>query len=181
MNLIETKIKECFELQQLVNMDVRGRLVKTFNADNFISNELEVEFKEHYYSVSQKNVIRGLHFQLPPMDHVKMVYCVYGAVFDVVLDLRVDSPTYGNFEIFELTAKKANSIYMPKGMAHGFCVLSQEAILGYCVTTTYSKDCDSGIRWDSAGIPWPVSDPIVSQRDLALPRLNEFISPFKYG
>jgi dTDP-4-dehydrorhamnose 3,5-epimerase len=148
--------------------------------DDFISNKLEFEFKEHYYSASKKNVVRGLHFQLPPMDHVKIVYCIYGAVLDVVLDLRIDSPSYGDYEIFELSAEKANSIYMPKGMAHGFCVLSQEAILGYCVTSTYSQECDSGIRWDSANIPWPVSNPILSVRDLALPSFGEFKSPFKY-
>lgn len=178
--LKKSKIKGCFELQPEVFNDVRGRFVKVFHEQEFLSLGLEANFAEEYYSVSNKNVIRGMHFQLPPMDHVKMVYCVEGEVVDAVVDLRVGSPTYGQFELFELTASKANSIYIPKGMAHGFLVKSEQAILVYKVSTVYSPECDAGILWNSVDIPWQTDNPILSVRDQEFPILNEFVSPFCY-
>ena len=124
--LNKSKIAGCFELQPKVFEDVRGRFVKVFHEQAFAAQGLQTDFVEEYYSVSYKNVIRGMHFQLPPMDHVKMVYCVEGEVLDAVVDLRVGSLTYGQYALFELTAAKANSIYIPKGMAHGFCVLANK-------------------------------------------------------
>lgn len=180
MKLIKTKISGCFELQHNVFDDARGRFVKIFNQDDFENSGLEIRFTEQYYSVSKKNVIRGMHFQLPPHDHAKLVCCVQGVVFDAVIDLRIGSPTYGHAETFELTADKANSIYIPKGMAHGFCTLSDEAILMYNVSSVYSAECDSGILWNSAGIVWPNLDPILSVRDQNFSELDQFMSPFKY-
>lgn len=176
--LNKSKIKGCFELQPKIFEDARGRFVKTFHEQEFASRGLETKFEEEYYSISHKSVIRGLHFQLPPMDHVKMVYCVEGEVLDAVVDLRIDSPTYGEFELFELSAAKANSIYIPKGLAHGFCVKSELAVLMYKVSTIYSPESDAGIHWNSVGIPWCTDTPILSDRDLSLPIFNEFISPF---
>lgn len=180
MDLIKTQINGCFELQPNIFNDDRGRFVKTFNENEFQSLGLETVFKEQYYSVSKKNVIRGMHFQLTPFDHVKLVSCLQGAVFDAVIDLRVGSPTYGKSETFELTADKGNSIYMPKGMAHGFCTLSEEAILMYNVSSVYSSDCDSGLLWNSGDIVWPTQDPILSERDKNFLALDEFKSPFLY-
>lgn len=159
---------------------MRGRFVKVFHKQTFAEKGLETHFAEEYYSISHKNVIRGLHFQLPPMDHVKMVYCVQGEVLDVVLDLRVGSPTYGEHVLFELSAAKANSIYIPKGMAHGFCAVSELAILVYKVGTIYSPNHDAGVLWNSAGIAWPTKQPILSARDQSFPTLDKFISPFRY-
>ena len=105
------KIQGCLELQPKIFADNRGKFVKVFHEQAFGNLGLETNFVEEYYSISNKNVIRGLHFQLPPMDHVKMVYCVQGEVMDVVVDLRVDSPTYGQHVTFELSSTKANSIY----------------------------------------------------------------------
>ena len=181
MDLIKTQIDGCYELQPNIFDDARGRFVKIFNETEFGSFELETAFKEQYYSVSKKNVVRGMHFQQSPFDHVKLVCCLQGAVFDSVIDLRVGSPTYGKSETFELTADKANSIYIPKGVAHGFCTLSDEAILIYNVSTVYSAECDAGILWSSGDIAWPVQDPILSARDRNFPSLDRFISPFKYG
>jgi dTDP-4-dehydrorhamnose 3,5-epimerase len=176
----ESQLKGCYVLQPKAFDDARGRFVKVFHESAFEELGLETVFVEDYYSVSYQNVIRGLHFQLPPMDHTKMVYCVEGEVLDAVVDLRVGSPTYGQFELFELTAANANIIYIPKGMAHGFCVKSQQAKLVYKVSTVYSPECDSGIRWSSVGIPWLTDNPIVSIRDENFPNLNELLSPFRY-
>lgn len=178
--LKSSKIAGCFELQPKVFEDPRGRFVKVFHEQAFAAQGLETAFTEEYYSVSYKNVVRGMHFQLPPMDHVKMVYCVEGEVLDAVVDLRVGSPTYGQFDLFELSSTKANSIYIPKGMAHGFCVLSEQAIMVYKVSTIYSPTHDAGVLWNSAGIPWPTTEVILSARDAAFPRLDEFMSPFRY-
>lgn len=179
-DLRPSKLAGCFELQPRIFDDVRGRFVKVFHEQAFASYGLETEFAEEYYSVSHKNVIRGLHFQLPPMDHVKMVYCVHGEVMDVVVDLRVGSPTYRQFAMFELGAEKANSVYIPKGMAHGFCALSEQAIMVYKVSTIYSPEQDAGILWNSAGILWPTKEAILSPRDQKFPPLGEFESPFQY-
>src|SRR5665647_934283 len=101
--LKSTPLAGCFELQPRVSDDARGRFVKVFQVQAFATHGLETHFAEEYYSVSNKNVIRGLHFQLPPMDHVKVVYCVEGEVLDAVVDLRIGSPTYGEHALFVLS------------------------------------------------------------------------------
>ena len=179
-SLKPSKLAGCFELQPIVFEDVRGRFVKVFHEQAFAAQGLETGFAEEYYSVSHKNVLRGMHFQLPPMDHVKIVYCVEGEVMDVVVDLRAGSPTYGHFDLFELSATKANSLYIPKGLAHGFYVRSALAIMVYKVSTIYSAAHDAGVLWNSVEIPWPITEPVISERDAAFPRLNEFVSPFSH-
>jgi len=174
----ELVLKGCYELKSKVLDDFRGKFVKIFHEDEFKMMGLETNFSEEYYSESKKNVIRGMHFQTPPMDHVKLVYCVEGSAIDAVVDLRVNSETYGQFTLFELSASKGNAIYIPKGMAHGFCVLSEKAIMVYKVSTIYSPENDTGIHWNSINIPWPTSSPIVSDRDQGLPPFNQFLSPF---
>lgn len=173
-----SKLAGCVELQPRVMDDARGRFVKVFHEEAFAQAGLATAFAEEYYSVSRQGVIRGLHFQLPPMDHVKMVYCVAGEVLDAVLDLRLGSPTYGEVALFSLSAEKANSIYIPKGMAHGFCALSPEAVMVYKVGSVYAPAHDAGILWSSAGIDWPVAQPILSERDTSFPALADFVSPF---
>jgi dTDP-4-dehydrorhamnose 3,5-epimerase len=180
MKAIETKIPGCYEFQLNVFKDERGSFVKTFHQDIFSSYQLETNFAEEYYSVSHRNVLRGLHFQLPPQEHTKIAYCVQGQVLDVVVDLRVGSPTYGKFETFDLSAEKANLIYIPPGLAHGFYVISEMAIMMYKVSTVYSSEHDRGILWNSAGIPWPSTNPIVSKRDSSFATLSDFNSPFVY-
>jgi len=181
MHLIKTQINYCFELQPNIFDDARGRFVKIFNETEFKSLGLETTFKEQYYSISKKNVIRGMHFQLPPFEHVKLVSCLQGSVFDVVIDLRAGSPTYGECKTFELTADKANSIYIPKGMAHGFCALSDEAILMYNVSTEYAPEYDSGVLWKSIDVSWPTHDAIISERDDNFVPFDKFESPFSHA
>jgi dTDP-4-dehydrorhamnose 3,5-epimerase len=177
--LKSSAIQDCFELQPKVLDDARGRFVKVFHETGFAELGLETNFVEEYYSVSHKNVVRGMHFQRPPMDHIKMVYCLKGEALDVVVDLRVGSPTYGQHAVFELSAVKANIIYIPKGMAHGFCALSENTVMVYKVSTVYSPEHDAGVLWDSLGIAWPTNEPIMSARDRSFPTFTQFESPFQ--
>ncbi|MEM9542295.1 MAG: dTDP-4-dehydrorhamnose 3,5-epimerase [Cyanobacteria bacterium P01_E01_bin.42] len=178
MVLQETSIQGCYAIQPKVRKDERGSFVKTFNKDDFLELNLEIDFAEEYYSVSQKNVLRGLHFQIPPHDHVKLVYCSLGEIQDVIVDLRTASPSYGRYEVLTLNSELANMIYLPRGTAHGFLTLSKSAIVMYKVTTTYAPAFDRGILWDSLDIPWQEKDPILSERDRSFPNFKEFQSPF---
>lgn len=176
----ETRILGCFDIRPRVFEDNRGHFIKVFHEEQFRSHGIEAKFAEEYYSVSRKGVLRGLHFQIPPMDYVKMVYCVAGTVLDAIVDLRVGSPTYGTFKLIELSAEKANLVFLPSGLAHGFLTLSDQAILIYKVSTAHSPEHDSGILWNSVGIPWPEPSPILSDRDRSFPTLAAFVSPFRY-
>lgn len=178
MKIRESKINGCCEILPAKFNDIRGTFVKVFHEEIFREKGLVVNYAEDYYSVSCKGVLRGLHFQLPPRDHTKLVYCPQGRVIDVIVDLRKESKTYGAYEIFDLNSEQANAIYIPAGLAHGFFVLSDQAILVYKVTTVYSPEHDSGILWNSLDIPWPSDNPIISGRDTNFPRFSEFLSPF---
>jgi dTDP-4-dehydrorhamnose 3,5-epimerase len=174
-------IPGAFEIQPRVAGDQRGRFVKPFHAEMFEAAGLRIDFREQYFSDSVRGVVRGLHFQTPPMDHAKLVYCVHGAVFDVLLDLRTGSPTFGQHRSLTLSAEAGNAVYLPAGLAHGFASISNLATLVYNVTSVYSPDHDSGIAWDSAEIAWPIENPTVSDRDLSLPTLKQFESPFEFS
>lgn len=178
--LKSSRIEGCYEIQPKIFTDSRGEFVKVFHEQEFIKNNLSTNYREEYYSRSHRGVIRGMHFQVPPMDHHKLVYCVHGEVFDVVVDLRVGSPTYGATETFTLSANKGNYIYIDKGMAHGFCAVSDDAVLVYKVTSVYAAECDAGVLWSSLDIDWPTESPVVSVRDESFPELSKFISPFTY-
>jgi dTDP-4-dehydrorhamnose 3,5-epimerase len=180
LKIISTKIPGCYELFPIKHKDSRGTFVKTFHSPIFKNYGLKTIFKEDYYSISLKNVIRGFHFQLPPNDHVKLVYCVSGKVKDIVVDLRLGSPTYGKHLSIDLSSRKGNMIYIPKGVAHGFCGLSKISILVYKTTTVYSIKSDTGIKWDSAGVSWPNKIKIISKRDKSFIKLEDFKSPFKF-
>lgn len=172
-------IPGCHEIVPAVFRDGRGAFVKTFHHDLFAAQGLVTEWKEEFYSVSRKGVLRGLHFQLPPHDHAKLVYCTDGEVLDAVVDLRKGSPTFGYSITKELKASTGNMLYIPSGLAHGFYVLSSSATMMYKTSTVHAPSHDSGIRWDSAGIAWPDEAPVVSERDSWLATLAEFNSPFK--
>jgi len=170
----------CYELFPSVRRDARGLFVKTFHEEIYSAAHLATRFAEEYYSISKRRVLRGLHFQVPPHEHAKLVYCTHGEVLDVVVDLRVGSPTFSRHQIFQLGGRRRNILYIPVGFAHGFYVMSASATLVYKTTSVHSEDHDRGVRWDSAGIPWSDPDPIVSDRDRSLPPLPEFQSPFRY-
>ena len=173
----DTAIEGCFELQPIVRSDSRGQFVKTFHADYFRSHNLETDWREQYYSVSRKGVLRGMHFQRPPHAHSKLVYCTSGTVLDVVVDLRVGSPTYGNHVSLEISSSATNVLYVPEGLAHGFYALSDATVV-YNVSTVYSPDHDDGVLWSSIGMDWPDAAPNLSERDMKFSAFADFNSPF---
>lgn len=158
--------------------DARGDFVKTFHVGLF--HEIGIDFTpvEEFYSTSRKNVLRGMHFQLPPHDHAKLVYCVRGRVLDVLLDLRKDSPSYSCFTSAELSRENHYQFYIPSGVAHGFLALEDDSVMVYKTSTVHAPSHDAGIRWDSFGFEWGFEFPICSTRDLAFPNLSNFVSPF---
>ncbi len=174
----ETGFAGCVELHNSVFKDHRGSFVKTYHQELFEGMGLRTDWKEEYYSISGKNVIRGMHFQTPPADHAKLVYCLHGEILDVVLDLRVDSPTYRKCRSFRLSPVLGNSIYIPAGMAHGFLSLTEGSIMQYKVTSMYSPEHDAGLLWSSIDFEWPVDQAIVSIRDEHHPDLSSYSSPF---
>lgn len=178
MKLIETDFDGLYILQTIHFEDQRGEFQKLFNFDFFKENGLDTDFKEFYYSVNKKNVRRGMHFQLPPFDHTKVVYVSAGRILDVCVDIRKASSTYGKCFSIELNSINGKYLYIPKGFAHGFLSLEDGSICNYAQTSVYNKECDSGIDQNSIDFIWPVENPIVSGRDLTFPTLNEFISPF---
>lgn len=177
----ETSLPGCFLISLLEQKDKRGNFVKLFHAGAFKENGLETNFPEEYYSFSHRGVLRGLHFQVPPHEHVKLIYCLEGVIFDAVLDIRRNLPSFGKFTTFTLEGEEAKLLYIPPGIAHGFQVQSESALVLYKVSKVYSSDHDTGILWNSAGIPWPVKTPVVSTRDEAFPALSFFESPFIYN
>lgn len=174
----ETTIPGCFELFPKVLPDSRGYFIKTFHETVFAELGLPISFPEEYFSFSHKGVLRGLHFQTPPFEHSKIVYCVQGSVLDVVVDLRKDSEYFGKHQLFKLNHEEANMIYIPPGLAHGFFVESHFAIMMYKLTSVYEKNHDKGIRWNSLEISWPEPNPIVSERDRNFIKFCDFESPF---
>lgn len=179
LKIKKTSIKGCYKIIPEVIKDERGFFVKNFNYDCFYSDNLSSNFVEDYFSKSKKGVIRGMHFQLPPHEHEKVVVCLSGKILDVVLDLRKDSPTFGLYETFDLNSETFEMVYLSKGLAHGFYTKSANALVYYKVTSTYEPNADSGIKWNSFGLKWPLENPILSDRDNSFINFNNFISPFK--
>lgn len=177
-DLLPLALNGAFEIRPRVLADRRGLFCKLFHEPAFRDRGLEIGFTEEYYSVSQARVLRGLHFQTPPHDHVKLVYCLSGAALDVLVDMRRHSPSFGRHTMVELNEEMRNGVYVPKGFAHGFYVRQGPATLLYKTSTVHAPDSDTGIRWDSAGIAWPEPAPILSERDRALPPLDQLASPF---
>ncbi len=176
--ICKTDIDGVYIIDSKSFVDERGLFLKTFHAEVFEKNNLAIDFKEEYYSISNKNVIRGMHFQIPPNDLEKLVYCIKGRVLDVMVDLRKKSATYNKYITINLSGSDGQIVYIPKGVAHGFCSLEDDTIMMYKVTNVYAPESDRGILWDSFGLKWPIVKPIVSSRDLSFPSLEEFNSPF---
>lgn len=152
--------------------DNRGDFTKVFH-----SLVPSLEIKEIYYSYSYANVIRGLHFQIPPFDHDKIVHVIKGKITDLVLDIRKNSPSYGKTICTELDENKKQILFIPKGFAHGFHSLEDSVVL-YMQNTAYHAESDTGILYNSIHFSWNVTNPILSNRDLGFPRFENFNSPF---
>ncbi|MDD4208790.1 MAG: dTDP-4-dehydrorhamnose 3,5-epimerase family protein [Bacteroidales bacterium] len=178
MEIHPTDISGLMILKNPMFQDIRGGFQKIFTFDEFKKNKLDVDFKEFYYSVSHKDVIRGMHFQTPPCEHSKLVFVNQGSVIDVVVDLRKLSPTYGHYFSIELTDSNGVALYISKGLAHGFCAKMDNTIVNYLQTSVFSKENDAGILYDSFGFDWQVKNPILSERDLAFQSFHHFKTPF---
>jgi dTDP-4-dehydrorhamnose 3,5-epimerase len=177
MKVESTSIEGVWRLENFVSQDKRGAFVKTFHAEAFRMQGLSIDFQESYYSVSHKDVIRGMHFQRPPHEHDKLVYVTQGSILDVIVDLRLASATYGRYVAITLP-EHTHAVYIPKGCAHGFLTLSETATVVYNVTSVYEPQADAGIRWDSFGFEWPVQSPIISNRDAAFGSLAAISDTF---
>ena len=180
MDIEATAIPGCCILRPRVVRDLRGTFTKTFHAPRFADLGLRTDWREEYHTVSAAGVVRGMHFQLPPAAHAKMVFCLSGEVLDVVVDLRWGSPTYGAAHGFMLSAENGLGLYLPTGCAHGFVSLSASSGMYYKVTSVHVPEADAGIAWDSIGFDWPVETAVLSARDQSHPRLADFDSPFVF-
>ena len=178
MKIVSTDFQDLFVMEYSSFRDLRGEFVKTIHAETFRDNNLTYQYDESFYSVSNKNVIRGMHYQLPPDDHIKLVYVVTGAIVDVVLDVRKESETFGKFFAIELSSKDRKGIYIGKGFAHGFISLEDNTTVEYHTSTAQNRGSEAGIKFDSFGYDWGVKDPIVSSRDLEFKNFKEIVSPF---
>lgn len=178
MEILRTPLDGCVEIRPPVRADDRGAFVKPFHRETFAANGLPVEWAEVFWSTSRRGVVRGFHFQRPPDDHAKLVFCVHGEVHDVALDLRRGSSSYGRTASVTLSRVAGNGLLIPAGFGHAFQALTDDATLVYLVTSVHSPENDAGVRWDSAGLDWPLPVTGVSPRDAALPRLDTLTTPF---
>ena len=177
MTLEELNISGVYAIHMSPFSDERGTFVKPFQKEIFASNGLEVEFQENFYTTNKKGVVRGMHFQNPPYDQAKLVYVVSGEIVDVLLDLRKDSPTYGKYLEIKLSAENHKALYVPRGMAHGYCCLT-DAVVVYLSSSSYNQVADDGIHYNSFGYDWPAQDLILSERDQSLIEWDQYNSPF---
>jgi dTDP-4-dehydrorhamnose 3,5-epimerase len=169
------QIPDVILIEPKVYSDSRGFFIETYKKSEFIENGIVEDFVQDNWSHSTKGTLRGLHFQKQPKAQAKMVMVLKGEVFDVAVDIRKGSPTFGQWVGLTLTEKKAQMLYIPAGFAHGFCVLSNKADFVYKVSDEYSRELDRGIFWNDPdiGIKWPISDPLLSEKDLSLPLLKD--------
>jgi len=178
MKIIDTPIDGLQILEPKIFEDSRGKFIKTFTDGFFKENNLTIDIKETYYSLSDKDVIRGMHFQSPPYEYIKLVYVASGRILDVLLDIRKKSPTYGQYFSIELSSQNAKVLIIPKGLAHGFKSLEDNTNVTYMQTTSYEPTHDAGIGYDSFGFDWKCSKPKLSSRDLSFTSLAKFKTPF---
>jgi dTDP-4-dehydrorhamnose 3,5-epimerase len=171
---IETEIPDLVLLEATANGDERGFLLESFREDAWAEQGVRGPFVQENHSRSSKGILRGIHFQLRP-GQAKLVRCVRGAIWDVAVDLRRDSPTYKRWEGVELTDENHRQFFVPVGFGHGFCVLSEVADVAYKLTSTYDPQTEAGIRWDDpdVGVDWPIAEPQLSERDKVAPMLAD--------
>ena len=179
------KINICILIQPNRYGDHRGFFAETYNRKKYLEYGIDIEFVQDNHSISKEvGTLRGLHFQSPPHAQAKLVRCGRGALFDVTVDIRRGSPTYGKWESFELTAENGYQLYVPIGFAHGFITLEQESEIVYKCSDYYAPETEKSISWKDPDIKicWPKLDkPILSEKDAGAPILEDFESPFIYG
>jgi dTDP-4-dehydrorhamnose 3,5-epimerase len=171
---IEHRLSGPLLLEPEIYRDERGFFLETYNRVRYAKVGIPVDFVQDTHSRSVRSTLRGLHFQVDP-GQAKLVRVARGAIWDVVVDIRRTSATFGQWEAFELDDERQRQLYVPIGFAHGFCVMSDVADVSYKVSTYYDSAKERGIAWDdpSIGVEWPLREPLLSSRDRANPRLDE--------
>ena len=180
MKINKTFIEDLLIIEPVLFKDERGFFYESYNKKN-LDKIIKIAFVQDNESKSYKGVVRGLHFQRPPFEQTKLVSCVSGKIFDVAVDLRTNSKTYGKSFSIELSSENNKQLFVPKGFAHGFQVLSETAIVNYKVDNFYNPKSDSGIIWNDKdlSIDWNLDlKPILSKKDLKLISFKELKSPF---
>lgn len=183
MDIVETKLSGVRILKPRRFGDHRGFFAETWNARVFAEAGIDVQFVQDNHSLSSSlYTLRGLHFQAPPHGQGKLVRCGRGALFDVAVDIRRGSPTYGQWVGTELSAENGHMMWIPEGFAHGFVTREAETEIIYKCTGFYTPQAEGAVAWDSVGIDWGVTrDPILSDKDAKAPPLSALDTPFEWG
>jgi dTDP-4-dehydrorhamnose 3,5-epimerase len=177
MRVVETALEGVLVIEPRVFQDARGFFLETYHAQRYAAAGLDVTFVQDNHSRSRRNTLRGLHFQVS-QPQGKLVRVIEGTIWDVAVDIRPDSPTFGQHVGVELSAENFRQIYVPPGFAHGFCVTTDVAQVEYKCTAYYDPADERGIAWNDPrlAIPWPVSDPVLSTRDQENPTLEAWLA-----
>jgi dTDP-4-dehydrorhamnose 3,5-epimerase len=180
MELINTGIEGLWVIKPKVFSDPRGYFFESYNKELFEKNGLHLNFVQDNQSLSHRKVLRGLHFQNPPFAQGKLVRVITGAVYDVAVDIRKGSPTYGKYFGENLTADNKLMMYIPEGFAHGFLTLEDNTIFSYKCTNFYNKASEDSIKWNDTdiGIKWNIEDPLLSEKDINGKEFKDFKSMF---
>ena len=180
MEIIKTPIKGLLVINPRVFGDDRGYFFESWSKQSFAEAGLDLDFVQDNQSISSKGVLRGLHFQNPPYEQGKLVRVIKGAVLDVALDLRKDSPTYGQHFSIELSEENKTIFWIPPGFAHGFATLKDNTIFTYKCTGVYNKESEGALLWNDKdlNINWEINDPLVSEKDLVAGNFKNFVSKF---
>lgn len=180
MEIVESKLKGVVVIKPRVFEDARGYFFESYNRQSFVKAGIDAEFVQDNQSLSQRGVLRGLHFQNPPFAQGKLVRVITGAVFDVAVDIRRGSPTYGQWFGQELTAANKWMMYIPPGFAHGFATLEDNTIFSYKCTNFYDKASEDALLWNDPdiNIDWGISDPLLSEKDMQAKLLRNFETRF---
>lgn len=185
MEVTATAVQGLILLKPRYFHDLRGYFAETYNARSAQRIGLPATFVQDNQSLSLKRgTVRALHFQVPPRPQAKLIRVVRGSIYDVAVDLRIGSPTYGRWQAITLTAQAGEQLFVPRGCAHGFCTLEANTEVAYKVDDYYAPESEQGLAWDdpTLAISWPVSpaDAVLSDRDRSLGRFADFVSPFRY-
>lgn len=176
ITVVSTDIPDVKIIEPKVFGDDRGFFMESWNSKDFSQVASDITFVQDNHSRSKKGVVRGLHFQLPPHAQAKLVRCIYGRIFDVAVDIRKSSPTFGKWVGVELSAENKRQLWIPEGFAHGFVALSDFAEVFYKTNEYWHKECEGSIHWDdpTIAITWPLDDtPCLSEKDKLAPYLQQ--------
>lgn len=180
MQIKTTPIEGLLIIEPQIFNDPRGYFYESYNKAKMYEAGIDTEFVQDNQSLSQKGIVRGLHFQAAPYAQAKLVRVIQGAVMDVAVDIRKNSPTYGQHFAIELSAENKTMFFIPPGFAHGFETLADNTLFLYKCSNLYNKESEGGLLWndEQLNIQWQTKNPLVSDKDKVLPTLNNFVSPF---